>query len=64
MFIRNKLWNVVMEAKKKKKELRDLSPRSELCNRRLSTKLVPTFADRWCRVVSATDPYGRILGIF
>jgi hypothetical protein len=29
---------------------------------RLSAKLVPTFADRGCRVVSATDPYGRILG--
>jgi hypothetical protein len=27
----------------------------------LSAKLVPTFADRRCRVVSATDPYGRIL---
>jgi hypothetical protein len=27
--------------------------------RRLSAKLVPTFADRGCRVVSATDPYGR-----
>jgi hypothetical protein len=26
--------------------------------RRLSTKLVPTFTDRKCRV---TDPYGRIL---
>jgi hypothetical protein len=24
--------------------------------------LVPTFADKGCRVVSATDPYGRILG--
>jgi hypothetical protein len=21
-----------------------------------------TFADRWCHVVSVTDPYGRILG--
>jgi hypothetical protein len=31
-------------------------------DRRLSAKLVPTFADRVCRVVSATDPYGRILG--
>jgi hypothetical protein len=30
-------------------------------NRRLSAKLVPTFADRGCRVVSATDPHGRIL---
>jgi hypothetical protein len=28
----------------------------------LSEKLVPTFADRGCRVVSATDPHGRILG--
>jgi hypothetical protein len=29
---------------------------------RLSTKLVPTFAERVCHVVSVTDPYGRILG--
>jgi hypothetical protein len=25
-------------------------------------KFVPTFADRGCRVVSATDPHSRILG--
>jgi hypothetical protein len=31
-------------------------------DRRLSAKLVPTFADRGCHVVSVTDPYGRILG--
>jgi hypothetical protein len=31
-------------------------------DRRLSAKLVPTFADRGCRVVSAADPYGRNLG--
>jgi hypothetical protein len=31
-------------------------------DRRLSAKLVPTFADRGCHVVSATDPYGSILG--
>jgi hypothetical protein len=31
-------------------------------DRRLSAKVVPTFADRGCRVVSATDPHGRILG--
>jgi hypothetical protein len=40
------------------------SPASELyrpSDRRLSAKLVPTFADRGCRVVSATDPQGRIL---
>jgi hypothetical protein len=42
-----------------RKELRGLSPRPS--GLRLSTKLVPTFADRECRVVSATDPYGRIL---
>jgi hypothetical protein len=30
--------------------------------RRLSAKLVPTFADKGCHVVSVTDPYGRILG--
>jgi CBS-domain-containing membrane protein len=29
----------------------------------LSAKLVPSFADRRCHVVSVTDPYGRILGI-
>jgi hypothetical protein len=32
--------------------------------RRLSAKLVPTFTDRGCHVVSVTDPYGRILGFF
>jgi hypothetical protein len=31
-------------------------------DRRLSAKLVPTLADRGCRVVSSTDPHGRILG--
>jgi hypothetical protein len=31
-------------------------------DRRLSAKLVPTFADRGCHVVNVTDLYGRILG--
>jgi hypothetical protein len=31
-------------------------------HRRLSAKLVPTFADRGYHVVSVTDPYGLILG--
>jgi hypothetical protein len=31
-------------------------------DRRLSAKLVPTFADRGCHVVSVTNPYGCILG--
>jgi hypothetical protein len=30
-------------------------------DRRLSAKLVPTFADRKCQVVRVTDPYDRIL---
>jgi hypothetical protein len=36
---------------------------SELCrpsDRCLSAKIVPTFADRGCHVVSFTDPYDRI----
>jgi hypothetical protein len=32
-------------------------------DRRMSAKLVPTFADRGCHVVSVTDPYGRILAL-
>jgi hypothetical protein len=31
-------------------------------NSRFSARLVPTFADKRCIVVRATDPYGRILG--
>jgi hypothetical protein len=34
--------------------------RSSDCH--LLAKLVPTFADIGCHVVSVTDPYGRILG--
>jgi hypothetical protein len=30
-------------------------------DRRLSAKLVPTFADIGCHMVSVTDPYGRNL---
>jgi hypothetical protein len=30
-------------------------------DRRLSAKLVPTFEDKWCHVVSVTDPSARIL---
>jgi hypothetical protein len=46
-------------------KLHGLSPQSELCrlsDLRLSAKLVPIFADRGRRVVSATDPHGCILG--
>jgi hypothetical protein len=48
---------------------KNLTPWSESENelyrtsdRRLSAKLVPTFADRELNLVSVTDPYGRILG--
>jgi hypothetical protein len=43
-------------------ELRGLGPQVYYTDRRMSGKLVPTFADRGCRVVSATDPHGRTLG--
>jgi hypothetical protein len=33
-------------------------------DRRLSTKLVPIFADRGCRVVSATYSQGRLISVF
>jgi hypothetical protein len=50
----------------KQKDPRGLSPQANYTDRptdrSLSAKLVPTFSDRGCRVVSATDPHGRILG--
>jgi hypothetical protein len=47
----------------KKKPLWPLSVSElyRLSDRRKLAKSVPTFSDRWCRVVSATDPHGRIL---
>jgi hypothetical protein len=42
--------------KKKKKSVRELYRTS---GRRLTAKLVPTFADRGWRVISATDAHGR-----
>jgi hypothetical protein len=50
-----------------RKELRGLSPRANYADRaknRLSEKLVQTFGDKGYRVVSATDPYGFVLGFF
>jgi hypothetical protein len=35
-----------------------------LSDRRLSAKLVPTLADRGCRVVSATKPHGHLFLFF
>jgi hypothetical protein len=42
--------------------LRGLSPPANYTDRATAVDLVPTFADRGCRVVSATDPFSRILG--
>jgi hypothetical protein len=50
------------------KSVTNLTPWPESVNelyrprdRRLSAKLLPTFADGGCHVVSVTDPYGPIL---
>jgi CBS-domain-containing membrane protein len=51
--------------KLKRTKIRGLSLRANYTDRairRLSEKLVPTFADRGCHVVGVTDPYGSILG--
>jgi hypothetical protein len=56
----------LISAKKKKKQTPWSESASELyrpSDCRLSVKLVPSFEDRGCHVVSATDPCGRILGI-
>jgi hypothetical protein len=53
--------------KQKTKKRKKKTPRSEyeneyrLSDRSLSAKLVPTFADKGCHMVSVMDPYGRIL---
>jgi hypothetical protein len=45
-----------------KTKLRDFSPQAKYTDRATAAcrrSLVPTFADRGCRVVSATNPHGR-----
>jgi hypothetical protein len=47
---------------KKKKELRDFSPQANYTDGATAACwriLLPTLADRGCRVVSATNPHGR-----
>jgi hypothetical protein len=48
--------------------LRGLSPQANytdrLSDRRLSAKLMPTLADRGCRVVSATIPQQLLISVF
>jgi hypothetical protein len=56
-------WVNLLCLQKTKLKLHGLSPWANCTDdRRLSLKLVPTFADRECHMVSVTDPYGRILG--
>jgi hypothetical protein len=43
-------------------ELRGLSPRANYTDRTIGEVSANSFADRWCHVVSVTDPYGRIFG--
>jgi hypothetical protein len=50
---------VVLIGKHKQTDQRGLSPQANYTDR---AKLVPTFADSGCRVVSTTDPHDRILG--
>jgi hypothetical protein len=53
------------KTEKRNKQTPRPEPANELyrpSDRRLSAKLAPTSADRGCRVVSATDTYGRNLG--
>jgi hypothetical protein len=61
------LFKVIGKARHKELLLKTLwpEPASKLYRLRdclLSAKLMPTFVDRGCCVVSATDPHGRILG--
>jgi hypothetical protein len=57
--------NIRIIAKQQTKQTMCSESSSELywpSDHRLSVKLVPTFAQRVCCVVSTTYPYGRILG--
>jgi hypothetical protein len=58
-------WQLISWSIKCSKETQWPKPLSELyrpSNRSLSAKLVPTFLDRECRVVSALNSHSRILG--
>jgi hypothetical protein len=57
--------DVLCETNKTKQQIQWSESASELyrpIDRRLSAKLLSTFADRGCNVVSVTDSYCRILG--
>jgi hypothetical protein len=50
---------IILTHLKKTPGLQSASELYRPSDRRLSAKLVSTFADRECRVVSATNPHGR-----
>jgi hypothetical protein len=58
----------IIGIKLKKTKLHGLSLQvnytDQLSDRRLSAKLVPTLADRGCRVVSATIPPQSLISVF
>jgi hypothetical protein len=64
-FFRIVLWKFNL---KLNKLLRGLSPQANstdlLSDRRLSAKIVPTLADRECRVVSSTIPPQSLISLF
>jgi hypothetical protein len=53
---------IIITSKKQSQWPKSASELYRPSDRRLSAKLVLTFADRWCHVVSVTGPYCRILG--
>jgi hypothetical protein len=55
-------WAIPDPHKKKKPSVVLVRKRTIPTGRRMLKKLVPTIADRGCRVVCATDPHDRILG--
>jgi hypothetical protein len=59
---------VVQQNYRSNSKLHGLSPQANytdrLSDRRLSAKLVPTLADRGCRVVSATIPPQSLISVF
>jgi hypothetical protein len=60
--------SIQIHGKTKKTKLHGLSPQAKytdrLSDRRLSAKLVPTLADRGCRVVSATILPQLLISVF
>jgi hypothetical protein len=54
-------WNLVFCLTQFKNLMYDMWYPDRPTDRRLSAKLVQTFADRVCHVVSVMAPYGRIL---